>query len=1214
MELKTQTNLTLFQCLIFIFYCLIMSSSFVSHAAQSFTKINTIEDDLLLLDVRLNKKFIASSIDAYKYQEHILVAIDPLFDALSLKYQLYSDKLIIWKGQSEFTLSLNQKGQSDFFKENNGDNTQAYWARDDFYLYIDTETLATFFDVEIRSNTFQLKLTILNDSKKVNYQFPIQELALQQTQRALAALSQQKQQKEKKAPEITIADQYRLITMPHGRVNTSLSLNNKNSNSESSVQLTSDLFYHAADLTLSKTGDKPLSSRLKLSRYKMKPDEFILGAFDSYSFGDVSGFSNNLTTDSSSGLGVVFERTPENYRRRNLAITLRETAPPNWEAELFHNNQFIRLTEVPDNGLLVFEDVLTEFGRNYYQIKLYGPFGETQTIEKYIDLTTNALAEGAVAYDLYALDRNHRIIDDQSNAERGITNFGGTFDYGISDQWQIGLGYSHIDNISQDSSQFFSLKNALSFPGYLIENDISINDQGGYAQLTTATGTAFGNNTYSLAYRSARDYESQRVKAKGTSLDNFNAGYSGRLWNWGWAFSGGYQQQDGQKGWQVDNRLTKSFGQLYFTHSLNYSNFENEVLLNTDQQLEDIEPDLTKIKIVNKNLTGSFNLSGNVMDSVRISSSINYDPSESSPILTSSSVKLTWNPKFFGINNYFSTRYSPLSEGSNKWQLSHRVSWQSKKFHFTFASNYNENKDWSFNAGIRFFLGYDYHNNRAIFRSNISSATATLDIHTYLDRQMNGVPDPIDYNLEGVSFIGNPDWDGIYSGESGKTILPGALSGGAFRFEGNWKDGSRSINNDYVVYTHPGALIDVNMPFNLTSEIIGFVERSNNSVPLKNVKVELVGKNLRIEKTTDEDGYFEFINLTPGSYVVKVVDQYLQDKGYTSDIVGYKVTTLSGGGFVELDTILLRRQKSLTDVLSEKVIDFELTEDNSEAIIREDNESKRKDYFNLPVKKHIKTKHLLSQVEPKEPQDKLLAHPNHKKNLPKLAISNGLLSTVSDFSKFNENDSQLLPSVNIVINDSLFNAKQDSVKIKTSPLNNLFSFTIQLGVFNKELQAKTFINSLNVDKKELETFIDYSQKIPFYRVFIGRFETKSAGKEYAQKNLSLIQYYVREYPTKEKTLKVQPLNDTARLKGGWVIQFYASKRAIIKSNIDNNYSKIEELFVGQKIIPSQSNSTLYCLMSQIYPNKKAAIIAKDNLQVAGWVTESNIYTQIKKIK
>ena len=51
------------------------------------------EDKLLLLDTRLNADFIVSSLEAYEHQGQIFVSVEPLFDALSLRYQLYSDRL-----------------------------------------------------------------------------------------------------------------------------------------------------------------------------------------------------------------------------------------------------------------------------------------------------------------------------------------------------------------------------------------------------------------------------------------------------------------------------------------------------------------------------------------------------------------------------------------------------------------------------------------------------------------------------------------------------------------------------------------------------------------------------------------------------------------------------------------------------------------------------------------------------------------------------------------------------------------------------------------------------------------------------------------------------------------------------------------------------------------------------------------------------------------
>ena len=131
------------------------------------------------------------------------------------------------------------------------------------------------------------------------------------------------------------------------------------------MQLTSDLLYHSANLTLTKDDESDIAASLQLSRYKSTPDDPILGAFDYYSLGDISGFSRPLISAVNSGIGAVFSRSPKGFRHQNLSITIKKIAPPGWEIELYHNNRFILSNIVPADGLLILEDVETEYGQNF---------------------------------------------------------------------------------------------------------------------------------------------------------------------------------------------------------------------------------------------------------------------------------------------------------------------------------------------------------------------------------------------------------------------------------------------------------------------------------------------------------------------------------------------------------------------------------------------------------------------------------------------------------------------------------------------------------------------------------------------------------------------------------------------------------------------------------------------------------------------------------
>ncbi|MDU0354648.1 hypothetical protein RS130_12625 [Paraglaciecola aquimarina] len=81
-------------------------------------------------------------------------------------------------------------------------------------------------------------------------------------------------------------------------------------------------------------------------------------------------------------------------------------------------------------------------------------------------------------------------------------------------------------------------------------------------------------------------------------------------------------------------------------------------------------------------------------------------------------------------------------------------------------------------------------------------STGTLDVHTYLDRQLNGIPDELDYDLPDVTFSGRKQWDNVQTNSDGRARLFGANSGiTALRAE--WKTGGTSLNNDYLIYSHP---------------------------------------------------------------------------------------------------------------------------------------------------------------------------------------------------------------------------------------------------------------------------------------------------------------------------------------------------------------------------------------------------------------------------
>ncbi|MDX2370425.1 MAG: SPOR domain-containing protein [Colwellia sp.] len=1171
--------------------------------AEALYQVNINEDDILLLDVVLNNETVAQSIDAYRVDNKLMLAVEPLFDALNIRYKISKSSLSIWQDETEQRFSLNGDSQANF-----------RWASDDFYLFTDLALFQLLFPAKMDYFPKRLKLSIKTPEKDLV--FPFQKIKQQNKKRLLEQAVNNRGAVVQEQIPITISDEYQLFTLPHGRINIAAEKNNLNSGINTSIQLTSDFLYHSTELTLSDTNHTDLSARLNFSRYKTTPNDYIFGVYDIYQVGDISGQTNSLTTSTSAGLGVNFARRPEGYRPSNQSINLEETAPPGWEAELFHNNIFLEAVTVPADGLLVFENVETFYGQNTYLIKLYGPYGEEEVITRVINLTENALSKGEFAHNIYGLDSNHRLINDKSEKDYELTHYGASVDYGVSDIWQIGLGYTGLTNDLGvgNNKQFFNLKNAFTLPGLLLENDISFDQNGNHAQLTTLKGSAFEQDSFTLSFESAKDFQSGKVSAVGQQL-TYQGSYSKSMGYTNLGFNATYSKDERREYFDTSVRLSGNVNLLNYNNTFNYTKTKN--LLNND---------LISNKRTDR-FIGSFGLSGNLPYNFRVSGVIDYEPQADDVILDSSSIRIQNKfQDFWNATNYLTLDYLPLKHGQQtaRWRFSHRVAWQAESYQLNLSSSYDENDNWSVQFGLQFFLSYDHRNNKVLFNDRLTSNTATLDVHTYLDRQLNGVNDPLDYNLSGVSFRGQPEWEGIKTSETGRIILPGVYASTPFSFSAKWKDGSSTINNDYVVYTHPGAYIDVNMPFILSTDISGFVLRTkgNDAVGLRNVIVELFNHKGELVNTqkSDQDGYYEFLALIPGNYLIRVAQKTLIEKSYTSDVIGFKVST-SKGGYVELPIIKLQKLYEDTIKSKERIDLVILNEDNTDVVVWDDDENVRKNYFTMPTKDDISAKHSLSRVEDEEDtKSTVKLAVTEKKSLPKATNNKFAFLSSGDIA------SGVLPSVSIrkPINQknnkpetARQQAKSESIKdsnVLVTPFNKMTNkeafYTIQLGAFSTKQDAELLMKKLDNTKLSLNDFNISKDPIKdIYRVSYGYFTTKVEANQFAKISFRKEQkHFIRQIKTQKIDRK---MDRTKNNNNAWVIQLFSARKPLSESAMNNQFSKIGTLYSARK--KTKNEDYLYCLISNSFSSKSDAKKALKDSGLAGWPVKRSSYNKIQVI-
>ena len=283
-------------------------------ATETLSQTTIDEEDILLLDVVLNNATLARSIDAYLVDEKLLLAVDPLFDALKIRYIITEKMLTVWKEDELYEYALGAADES---------KAKFRWATDGFFFFMDLSLFQNLFPTKMEYLDRQLQLKISVPEKTAL--FPYQKIQQQNKQRLLEQTLRGSASRGKEQVPITIPDQYQLITMPHGRVNMAIEKDRDETDTNTSLQLTSDLLYHSAEMTLTDSSDSEVSARLTLNRYKTTPDNYILGLYDFYSLGDITGKTNSLVTNNSAGVGVSFTRQPDGYRYGNQANTLKET-------------------------------------------------------------------------------------------------------------------------------------------------------------------------------------------------------------------------------------------------------------------------------------------------------------------------------------------------------------------------------------------------------------------------------------------------------------------------------------------------------------------------------------------------------------------------------------------------------------------------------------------------------------------------------------------------------------------------------------------------------------------------------------------------------------------------------------------------------------------------------------------------------------------------
>jgi septal ring-binding cell division protein DamX len=920
MALKSRVAYFLSKIYITVFFLLFIvfhnAAAYAVDIAVKNVLIN--EDDYLILDAKLRQRLLIESLEVYRVGDDFLIPVIAITGALELKTEID-----ISKGYIEVNIadSINQidltTGTSNFpFPVSSQTSQEQVWSSDDFDIYITPKVLGLLLNAELTVDIATLSLNIAPINK--GYLFP--------NEKRLNRSAEDKQlrradigQKAVFIGEQVILDKYHIITPPTGFI----SFSSEKSSDDAftyggSLQLSSDLLYHSAYLSLNRSnlGDR-INSSLRFTRTKESPYEKLALGISGYGFGDVSSSVDSFKSNSDSGVGAYFYSRSAVKTRKFASTFIEGYAVAGWEVELYHDGFFLAQQKVNERGRYRFDDIATHYGTNNFKIKLFGPYGEEEERVETLIIDGNRLKKGQHSFDGSILDSGSILL--RGGLEKGFTpnSFHINYDTGLTDRFQLGLSVAQREvDLSGKMDQFVGVQLQTSLHNLLLNTEIMKQADGGIAGQTSGQGQLNAFHQYGFTYNYENDFSagslnsSQQTSALSTSIAGrfiLGAQFSYRLLST-------FNFRDRPEKPRIVSSLSWNIKGLSFSSSLNFNPDNNQGGYNS---------------------SGRTFVSGSI-NQWRLSSGINYQLTGQSTIST---VNATLARRFDNrLTSNAQIIYRPNSAQNNRWSLRTTNSWPLANMSINASAEVDSNDDWNLSLGVNFSLGYDHVNNRFNITRFGAYGGGTLDLNAFLDRNSNNILDQNDLVLEGAKFGPVSTWQELATGATGRVVLQGLPSNKAVGFYGDWNEGVTPSVDSYNVYTHSGGYIQMDIPFTIKTDVAGFVSslKRDQLDPVSNVKVELLTEEGQVidSRITNFEGFFEFNGLTPGNYGFRVAAEALSVRHLVSDPGVLTLTTPERGGYLEMEGFLLKPETTTDNIKASAAIEF--TEDNYDPAFFED--------------------------------------------------------------------------------------------------------------------------------------------------------------------------------------------------------------------------------------------------------------------------------------
>lgn len=256
---------------------------------------------------------------------------------------------------------------------------------------------------------------------------------------------------------------------------------------------------------------------LRLRAYRTDPDGGLFGPLGATHFevGDVEMPGTPLVAQGSQGRGAFITNRP--IGRGDLFDTTDFTGdlPRGWDAELYRNGELLAYVADRGTGLYEFRDIPMLFGQNSFEVRLYGPQGQTRTERRTLAIGLDSIPPKQTYYWAGVAEAGTDLVPFGNQPLRANTGWraGVGVERGLDARTSVGGSFywlrQDVGPISND--RYFgelSLRRSIGF--MLGEAGVSSDFRGGYGFRVQAIGQIGANHVRAESFWVTDGYRSDR--------------------------------------------------------------------------------------------------------------------------------------------------------------------------------------------------------------------------------------------------------------------------------------------------------------------------------------------------------------------------------------------------------------------------------------------------------------------------------------------------------------------------------------------------------------------------------------------------------------------------------------------------------------------------------------------------------------------------------